>query len=408
MHKALGLVLLISLICKLVVASDKPSDVNQTVYIYTTDGCAHHAQALLEQVSSNLAADHHYSYQVTQTQAYEFPGIHPDEVYAALTGCSENSEVMISVVAKSLADINRLSPVLFSTYNFNPVGDGRYPVESEWGLEFSANYLTAVALYSANQCSEAKPYFEKTLHVIPKDIAKTGYFMRAQAAIPFYLANCALEEHRYADAISSYQKSLFHNGADMLNLYAVYPAVNLAWTYLQTHDEQKALELADLALWTTKYWASVTPYWVDFHVQLLAVHARIYQLASKLDIGLKDINDAINIVTNPKNHYTPSKQLISSLYLQRGQIYLLQYEWDKALADYNQAVELQPDNAEAYFYRGVLYASVLQTGQALHKNALADFEHYLGLAPEGNHAADARKYIEQLQKEAEALSGGES
>ena len=92
------------------------------------------------------------------------------------------------------------------------------------------------------------------------------------------------------------------------------------------------------------------------------------------------------------------------LYIQRGQMYLLLYEWDKSLDDYNTAIDLAPDDAEAYFYRGVLYYSVLQTGQALHENALADFRHYLELAPQGDHAAEARDYVDKIEAELAALN----
>jgi tetratricopeptide (TPR) repeat protein len=130
----------------------------------------------------------------------------------------------------------------------------------------------------------------------------------------------------------------------------------------------------------------------DVRVFILTQQARSQTRTAHYDQALKAMDEAMQInADNP------------AVYIQRGQIYLLQYEWDKALADYNQAIELQPENADAYFYRGMLYASVLQTGQSLHKNALADFEHYLQLAPEGEHAAEAQRYVEQLRKEAEAL-----
>jgi tetratricopeptide (TPR) repeat protein len=130
----------------------------------------------------------------------------------------------------------------------------------------------------------------------------------------------------------------------------------------------------------------------DAKVFILTQEANYQVQTTQYDNALKAMGKAIEL--DPQN---------PALYLQRGQIYLLQYEWDKALADYNQAVELQPNNADAYFYRGVLYASVLQTGQTLHKDALTDFEHYLQLAPEGGHVADAQRYVEQLRKEGEAL-----
>lgn len=92
------------------------------------------------------------------------------------------------------------------------------------------------------------------------------------------------------------------------------------------------------------------------------------------------------------------------LYALRGQIYLSLYEWDKSLRDLNTAIELAPRYAEAYFQRGVLYYSILQTGQALREAALADFQTYLDLAPEGQHADQAREYIVKIEAELAAVA----
>ncbi len=92
------------------------------------------------------------------------------------------------------------------------------------------------------------------------------------------------------------------------------------------------------------------------------------------------------------------------LYLQRGRTWLALYEWDRALADHNRALALLPDWDEAYFYRGLLYASVLQTGSQLHREALADFRRYLELSPDGRHAAAAARYLQDLEAALEALA----
>lgn len=84
------------------------------------------------------------------------------------------------------------------------------------------------------------------------------------------------------------------------------------------------------------------------------------------------------------------------LYIERGQRSLLLYEWDRALADFNTAVALAPDLADAYYYRGLLYASAPE-GDAARALALADFRYYLDLAPDGAHATTARRYVTQLE-----------
>ena len=86
-------------------------------------------------------------------------------------------------------------------------------------------------------------------------------------------------------------------------------------------------------------------------------------------------------------------------------MWLLLYEWDEVLDDYNRAMELDPTYPDAYFYRGVLYYSVLQAGLTWREEALADFEQYLALAPEGDLAEEARDYADTIRIELTAING---
>ncbi|MFQ3566478.1 MAG: tetratricopeptide repeat protein [Aggregatilineales bacterium] len=91
------------------------------------------------------------------------------------------------------------------------------------------------------------------------------------------------------------------------------------------------------------------------------------------------------------------------LYLERGQRIMLIYEWDRALADYNRAIALAPELPEAYYYRALLYASVPE-GLDARRAAIADFERYLTLAPEGEFAQAAAHSHVELAALLEALS----
>lgn len=124
-----------------------------------------------------------------------------------------------------------------------------------------------------------------------------------------------------------------------------------------------------------------------------AARATIYAQAFNYDAAVSAMNIAVQFAPDDP-----------TLYVQRGQMWLLLYEWDSVLADYNTAIALDPTYAEVYFYRGVLYYSVLQAGLAWREEALADLEHYMRLAPEGDLAGMAQKYIDTLHTELEALS----
>lgn len=109
------------------------------------------------------------------------------------------------------------------------------------------------------------------------------------------------------------------------------------------------------------------------------------------------MNQAVELcVTDPYSTHCPD------LYSERGQRYALVYQWDNALADFNHALELDPNYLDAYYYRGVLYASVPE-GIEARRLALADFQRYLELAPDGQHADDAERYLSDIQAQLDAL-----
>ncbi|NJL56110.1 hypothetical protein HC928_13720 [bacterium] len=132
----------------------------------------------------------------------------------------------------------------------------------------------------------------------------------------------------------------------------------------------------------------------DLRVLALMARAQDAMLGSRFDAAYTDLTAAISLdPTNP------------ALYVMRGQASLALYAWDASEADYNWALALDPGYADAYFYRGVLRYSILQTGLGLRTAAQADFEQYLSLAPQGRHAAEAARYAESIQRELDALTG---
>ncbi len=78
-------------------------------------------------------------------------------------------------------------------------------------------------------------------------------------------------------------------------------------------------------------------------------------------------------------------------HLSRGAIYAMRKLYDVALAEFNMAIELQPDYALAYFNRGVIY--YYQGRTAL---ANADFRKVIELAPGFPEAAKAREVLDTL------------
>lgn len=92
----------------------------------------------------------------------------------------------------------------------------------------------------------------------------------------------------------------------------------------------------------------------------------------------------------------------AELYTLRGQMIILTYEWDRALADYNTAIELAPTYPDAYFHRGVLYYT--NYVQIEFERARADFATYLALAPNGQYATLAADYMADIDAQLGALN----
>ncbi|HEY85645.1 MAG TPA: tetratricopeptide repeat protein [Chloroflexi bacterium] len=67
---------------------------------------------------------------------------------------------------------------------------------------------------------------------------------------------------------------------------------------------------------------------------------------------------------------------------------------EQAIADYNKAIDLNPDYAAAYSNRGVAY---YYSGDL--EQAIADFERYLELAPNAPDREAVLNTIEQLKAE---------
>src|SRR5580692_825115 len=63
-------------------------------------------------------------------------------------------------------------------------------------------------------------------------------------------------------------------------------------------------------------------------------------------------------------------------YSNRGNAYQRKGNLDRAIADYNQAITLDPKNAEAYYSRGYAYRAKGDTGRAIAyvKRGIADTE----------------------------------
>jgi Flp pilus assembly protein TadD len=95
------------------------------------------------------------------------------------------------------------------------------------------------------------------------------------------------------------------------------------------------------------------------------------QATAYLDSALAAIPQKAAASTNP-----------SEAYLYRGNIYYYKNNYERAIADYDQSIQLKPDYAEAYYNRGVAYGD-----KGDYERAIADYDQAIQLKPD-----DAKAY----------------
>lgn len=203
--------------------------------------------------------------------------------------------------------------------------------------------------------------------------------------LSYFVGNCHLALGAYEDAIVAFERS---------DVYATGVTFNLAWAYLQIGRADEGIDLLTDAISQPNSEAFPT-----YTIQQLSHRAQIYALDFQFDPAIEDITTAIAMAET----FGAPPEITAKLYKQRGDHIFLIYEWDRVLQDYNQAIELDSDYADAYYARGVLYYT-----QGPRTAALQDFEMFSTLAPDSPRIAEAQTYIESIKVELEALGGDDT
>jgi tetratricopeptide (TPR) repeat protein len=353
------------LACGSFVSTAQDDVVEVNLRILSGDGLDHLSEQIFEQVNAEL--DRH---QIKARKVTSDHTIHI-QIFESRAG------ILFFDVFPLIAPAAAISPLL----------DELYPVISRVEIhpmdtDTASNLATGMILYTLGRCAEAHPYFE-AVNLNLSD--EPGYDLDTYRSIRFYQGNCAILKNDMEQAIRYLEDGLYYEGGIIL-LGA--STIHLAWAYLQVNREQDALDLMDRLV------AHAMPLTggPNYYIEALENRAQIYGLLGQYDSAIADLDMLIE-KRGKFNHY-----------FLRGQMYRAIYEWDHALADFNTAIERSPDYAEAYYQRGLLYYSILQTGIETRPDALADFQRYLELAPDGTDAEAAARYVENIQAELAALT----
>jgi tetratricopeptide (TPR) repeat protein len=95
------------------------------------------------------------------------------------------------------------------------------------------------------------------------------------------------------------------------------------------------------------------------------------------DLALKDYDQAIQLNPNAASHYN-----------NRGIIYRLKHDYDRAIADYDEAIWLKSDYVAAFYNRALVYVD-----KGEYDHALADFGVVLQFKPKNALALYARGWM---------------
>lgn len=263
-------------------------------------------------------------------------------------------------------EVRRLSPILYDTYLLG-LND----------IEAAPILFAGLILYNLNNLEEAKSQF---LSILP------ALSPGSQRRIPayFYLGNIALLQGDYETALQ-----YFAYTDDSLDEFQEHKVTtNTAWLHLQSGNTDEVIRLFNEQL------AHLDSERMETYIY--SSRAQIYALMFDYDSAIADMDEAIAIAEENELH----SRALAQLHTIRGEIIFLIYEWDRVEDNFNTAIELDPTYAPAYFQRGVLFYTM-----ARREDALADFETYLELEPDGIHAEEAQSYIDSIEIELEALNG---
>jgi len=271
-----------------------------------------------------------------------------------------------------------LEPQAISTFDFGV--DVVIPTDQASRKDAAAVVIRGLAAYISGDCTQAIRFLSK----IEQYTAQLG--PTALEGASFYQGNCALLAEDYDRASDLFTAALNGN----LDSAQISTRINATYTLSQLADEFTYLEGIQTLMFTYAETDLITP-------REAAMLRSRYGYALLQDNQFDAARDAITeaIAIRPGD---------ADLYVWRGQVYLALFEWDNAFADYQTAIDIDPNYPTPYYFRGILHYSILQTGLSTREAALEDFEQYLAMAPDGVYAAQAKEFAASITAELEALN----
>lgn len=260
-------------------------------------------------------------------------------------------------------------------------------------------YLLSEGSFNVDEFRAARPLVVNLTPIPKEDLIDQR---AAEAKLQLDEGNTLLQEGKYAEARGKYEQAL-------TNLEPEYhPLVlqGIASTYLGEENTEQALATLEQAL-------ALDPGNPD----VLRAQARAYYQAGSVDRSIGSLQAIV--AGNPDDVAT--MQLLIDLLVREGReeeaaTYMAKLpegqhlapdtvlntgialynnnDLDGALAQFDRAVEENPDLPDAYYYRGLV-----NLGKGNNEQAAADLTKFLELAPDHAKASEAREFLKYLTPE---------
>jgi tetratricopeptide (TPR) repeat protein len=238
-----------------------------------------------------------------------------------------------------------------------------------WGILIEKpGYMPSEGRVQVNEFAVAQP-INITLKVPPKEVIQKAQEESAagQAKAAIERANGLLAAGKYADARASYEE-----GMGKLEDKTLHPAIlrAIADSYFKEGKTDQAVETLKRSLAL----APDDPITLQLLVNLLVgagkeSEAQTYM--AKLPQGTKvDANTLLNLGIKSFN----------------------EGKMDQAMEQFDRVVKENPNNADAYYYRALVYLNKSRNAEAK-----ADLQKLLELDPNNEHAKDAKEFLKDLK-----------
>jgi tetratricopeptide (TPR) repeat protein len=239
-----------------------------------------------------------------------------------------------------------------------------------WGVLIEKEgYMVSEGQVQVNEYAIAKPLIVN-LKVPPKEVqeAAKAPSKNALAKAALEQGNTALQAKNFGEARASYEKALGLLEVDDPALKSSIQRT-IAQTYYEEKQPDKAIDVLKKSLETAPNDADTLQLLVNLLVaQNKEEEAKVYMArlpqgakidpTARLNIGIKAYND---------------KKL------------------DEALKQFDQVVQENPNLADAYYFRGLVYLNMNKTAEAK-----ADFQKLLQIDPNNQYAKEAKEFLGSL------------